>query len=80
MPLGAKKSKDGNMSYPPVYFLELADSALIMAVTVYYKPAAATEVVKDDINTRVFEALQDAGIEIPYAYTNVVLKKEENIL
>ena len=75
-----KKSKDGNMSYPPVYFLELADSALIMAVTVYYKPAAATEVVKDDINTRVFEALQDARIEIPYAYTNVVLKKEENIL
>ena len=69
-----KKSKDGEMYYPPVYFLELADSALIMAVTVYYKPTTTTEVIKDDINSRVFMALQQADIEIPYAYTNVVLQ------
>ena len=69
-----KKSRDGEMTYAPVYFLELADSALIMAVTVYYKPTTPTEVIKDDINSRVFMAMQEAGIEIPYAYTNVVLQ------
>ena len=69
-----KKSRDGEMTYAPVYFLELADSALIMAVTVYYKPTTPTEVIKDDINSRVFMAMQEAGIEIPYAYTNVVLR------
>ena len=71
-----KRNKDGEMYYTPVYFLELADSALIMAVTVYYRPSTPTEVVKDDINTRVFKALEEAGIEIPYAYTNVVVRKE----
>lgn len=69
-----KRDKDGKMVYPPVYFLELADSALIMSVTVYYKPSTPTEVIKDDINSRIFEALRKAGIEIPYAYTNVVVK------
>ena len=69
-----KKGKDGKMTYAPVYFLELADSALIMAVTVYYKPDTTTEVIKDDINSRVFMALEKAGIEIPYAYTNVVMR------
>ena len=69
-----KKGKDGKMTYAPVYFLELADSALIMAVTVYYKPDTPTEVIKDDINSRVFVALEKAGIEIPYAYTNVVMR------
>lgn len=72
-----KKLKDGSLSYGPVYFLELADSALIMAVTVYYKPSDPTEIVKDDINTRVFKALDEAGIEIPYPYSNVVLKKTD---
>lgn len=75
--LAGKKLKDGSLSYGPVYFIELADSALIMAVTVYYKPTDPTEVVKDDINTRVFEALNEAGIEVPYSYSNVVLKKHD---
>jgi small-conductance mechanosensitive channel len=46
-----------------------------MKVTVYFKPGTATEVIKDDINTRVFEALISAGIEIPYPYTSVVMQK-----
>lgn len=75
-----KKAKDGEMRYAPVNFIELADSALIMAVTVYYKPPIPSEVIKDDINTRVFMALQNAGIEIPYAYTNVVVKNDSDIL
>ena len=47
-----------------------------MTVTVYYKMTDATEVVKDDINTRVFEALVNAGIDVPYDYTNVVMKRD----
>ena len=58
--------------YTPPYFLEFADSALILAVTVYYDKGVRTEFVVDDVNVRVREALIAAGIEIPYNYVNVV--------
>ena len=74
--LPGKTSADGKKKYAPVYFLELADSALIMAVTVYYNHDMPTEQVKDAINSGVFQALQKNGIEIPYNYVNVVTKKE----
>ncbi|WP_026494878.1 mechanosensitive ion channel family protein [Butyrivibrio sp. WCD3002] len=70
-----KKAKNGEMIYGPVYFIAIDDSSLCMKVTVYFKPGTATEVIKDDINTRVFEALTAAGIEIPYPYTSVVMQK-----
>lgn len=57
-----------------VYFLELKDSALILAATVYYPLSTRTEVVKDEVNTSVFKALKEGGIEIPYNYVNVVMK------
>ena len=59
--------------YGPVYFIQYADSSLVMATTVYYEPKSATEAVKSDINTRVKAALDAAGIEIPYSYVNVVM-------
>ena len=59
--------------YGPVYFIQYADSSLVMATTVYYTPATPTEVVKSDINTRVKNALDAAGIEIPYPYVSVVM-------
>ena len=71
-----KKQKDGSIDYGNIYFIELDDSALIMAVTVYYEAGIASERLKDDINTRVFEALEENGIEVPYNYTSVVIKKE----
>ncbi len=71
-----KKQKDGSMDYGKVYFIELADSALIMAVTVYYESSVAGEKLKDDINTRVFEALEENHIEIPYNHTSVIIKNE----
>ncbi len=71
-----KKQKDGTMNYGNVYFIDLSDSALVMAVTVYYEAGVAGERLKDDINTRVFEALGENGIEIPYNHTTVVMKKE----
>lgn len=70
-----KKQADGTAEYGPVYFIDLADSALIMAVTVYYLSKVPTEKLKDDIYSRVFEALEKNGIEIPYNYMSVVLKK-----
>lgn len=67
--------KDGNAVYGNVYFMEFADSALIVQVTVYYLPSSPTEVVIDDINMRVRNALNAKGIEIPYNYLNVVETK-----
>ncbi|MCR5402466.1 MAG: mechanosensitive ion channel family protein [Butyrivibrio sp.] len=59
-----------------VYFLEIKDSCLVLGATVYYPHEFRTEVVKDEINTRVFEALAKNGIEIPYNYVNVVMKPD----
>lgn len=72
-----KRQKDGSMDYGTVYFIDIADSALMMAVTVYYDSNVASEKVKDDINTRVFEALENNGIDIPYNHTTVIMKNEE---
>ena len=70
------KEVNGEKEYAPVYFLELADSALIFSVTVYYDPGTSTEVVKNAINTGVFAALKKGGIEIPYNYMNIVMREE----
>ena len=42
-----------------------------MGVTVYYDSGNPTESVKDDINTRVREALIANNIEIPYQHITV---------
>lgn len=72
------KRVKGERKYAPVYFLQFADSALILAVTVFFEKNTPTEVVVDDVNVRVREALIAAGIEIPYNYVNVVEKGESN--
>lgn len=69
-----RPNSSGKSDYSPVYFLEFADSALIMTVTVYYTKMYPTEVVKNEINTKVREALINNGIEIPYNYVTVVNK------
>ena len=71
-----KPGKEGAApDYGPVYFIQFADSSLVMATTVYYNPTSPTEVVKSDINTRVKQALDENGIEIPYNYVNVVVNE-----
>ena len=65
------KQKDGTEAYSPVRFMEFASSALMMCVTVYYDSNNPTERVKDDINTRVREALLANNIEIPYQHITV---------
>ena len=71
-----KPGKNGN-EYGPVYFIEYADSSLVMATTVWYEQGTPTEVVRSDINTRVLNALRANGIEIPYDTVNVMLRDKE---
>ena len=69
--------KDGSQQYSDTLFLEMADSALHFKTSVFY-PAngPATSVVKDDITSRVWDALNQNGIEVPYNYMNVVMKEK----
>ena len=72
-----KRGEKGD-EYGPVYFIQFADSSLVMATTVYYKPTSPTEVVKSDVNSRVKAALDQNGIEIPYSYVNVVMNEKQH--
>ena len=72
-----RTDKNGVPCYGDVYFMSFADSALILQVTVYYRPSHPSERVIDDINVRVREALIANNIEIPYNYVNVVEKPDE---
>lgn len=67
-----KRREDREAEYSKVYFLESADNAIIMGVTVYYRNIYASEIIQDDINTRVKKALDAHGVEIPYNYVNLV--------
>lgn len=69
---------DGTKTYGPVYFLQIGDSSLTLGTTVYFKPLQPSEFVKNDINMRVRDALNEAGIEMPYNYVNVIMPDEEN--
>ena len=71
------KPGENGGEYGPVYFIQYADSSLVMATTVYFEPVTPSEVVKSDINTRVMKALNENGIEIPYNYINVVMNKKD---
>ncbi|MCR5202219.1 MAG: mechanosensitive ion channel family protein [Lachnospiraceae bacterium] len=75
-----KPTEDENApkEYSPVYFLSYEASSLCMSTTVYFTPDSPTEVVKNDINTRVKEALKNNNIEIPYDYVNVLMKDQES--
>lgn len=63
-----KQEEDGTEAYAPVLFMEFSGTALIMSVTAYFDSSIATECVKDEINTRVREALLANNIEIPYLH------------
>ena len=73
-----KQNSDGTLCYGPVYFVSFDDSALIMAVTVYFEKEHLPATVINDINTRVREALIAHNIEIPYKYINIVATGKKN--
>ena len=72
------KKTDHGMEYGPVYFMAFEDSSLLLTTTVYYEASSPSETVISDINLRVDHALQENGIEIPYAYLNVVQKERKH--
>lgn len=74
--LNEDKYDESDPNSRTVYFLDLADSSIIIGATVYYSHDYRTEVVKDEINTRVFKALAENGIEIPYNYVNLVVREK----
>ena len=63
--------------YGPVFFEAFADSSLVLSTVVYYKQSTSGLEVKTDVNKRVNNAFAEAGIEIPFNYVNVVMKKED---
>ncbi|WP_024865008.1 mechanosensitive ion channel family protein [Butyrivibrio sp. FCS014] len=69
-------SKNGEHRYSDVLFLEMADSALLFKTCIYYQANGATALeVRDDVTSKVWDALAENGIEIPYNYLNVVMKE-----
>ena len=67
----------GKEEYGPVYFISYADSSLVLATTIYYRPSNSTEMILSDINLRVNDAFAKEGIEIPFNYVNVVMKDKD---
>ena len=63
--------------YGPVFFEAFADSSLVLSMVVYYKQSTSGLAVKTDVNKRVNDAFNETGIEIPFNYVNVVMKKED---
>ena len=57
-----------------VYFLNMLESSLEMGATVRFPSNIKSEVLKDEINTSVFKALKENGIEIPYAHVDVKMR------
>jgi len=44
-----------------------------MGATVRFPANVRSEVLKDEINTSVFKALKENGIEIPYDHLDVIM-------
>ena len=72
-----KTTPEGELIYGPVYFMAYEESSLHLTTTAYYREGTPTEVVRNDINLRVDQALKENGIEIPFAYLNVIQKQEK---
>ncbi len=47
-------------------FMEMADSALIFRIRVWIQSYEDTRRIVDRVNTAVYKALTEAGIDIPY--------------
>lgn len=63
--------------YGPVFFEAFADSSLVLTMVVYYKQSTSGLEVKTDVNKRVNDAFNEAGIEIPFNYMNVVMQGKD---
>ena len=77
-PYSSPRIVDGKETgYSPVYFQSFSDSALILAVSVYYDPRISIGTITDDINTSVRAALLENNIEIPYQHITLVKSQKD---
>lgn len=65
-----------NDEYSDVFFESFADSSLVLSTIVYFKQSTSGLAVKTDVNKRINDAFNKEGIEIPFNYVNVVMKKD----
>ena len=66
-----------NDEYSDVFFESFADSSLVLSTIVYFKQSTSGLAVKTDVNKRVNDAFNEAGIEIPFNYVNVVMQGKD---
>ena len=66
-----------NDEYSDVFFEAFADSSLVLTTIVYFKQSTSGLAVKTDVNKRVNDAFNEAGIEIPFNYVNVVMQGKD---
>ncbi len=62
------------MPQPTVRFIAMADSSLVFQVRVYVEQPEYRGRVIDALNTRIYNALGEAGIEIPFPKSDVYVK------
>ncbi|MCA9692021.1 MAG: mechanosensitive ion channel family protein [Nannocystaceae bacterium] len=60
---------------PQVLFREFGGSGLEFSVLVWIEEPALREIVLSDLNTRIYKALGEAGIEIPYSKHDIFIKE-----
>ncbi len=59
---------------PVVYFVEMGESGLKFKLHAWIEDAGLLEVVRHELNVRAYNALRDAGIEIPFPKMDVYVK------
>lgn len=59
---------------PQVYFVGFGDSSLDFELKVWVEDPGAVELVRHEINMRIYKALASARIEIPFPQTDVHIK------
>ncbi len=69
---------DHGKDYSPVNFLAFGESSLKLTTLVYFSSMDVRELMRNDVNTRVYEALRKNGIEIPFPYVNVVMNSPKS--
>lgn len=59
---------------PFVYFADFADSSLNLELRVFIRDANQTIIVRNDMRFKIFSALKEAGIEIPFPQRDLHVK------
>ncbi len=63
--------------YGDVYLMSFNDSSYTLETTIWTEPSMDNFLACSEIRMNIIEAFRENNIEIPYNYTNMLLKKEE---